>query len=104
MRRRSAQRDHRISKNQEVRPATRAIDRIHRVGHTGVEVRTRRGSKMAARGEAPDADALWIDAPILRVRADHADSALRVLERRGMVIARPEAILQDERGNSPRVQ
>ena len=45
-----------------------------------------------------------IDAPVGRVRAHHADGALRVAELDRMVVARPEPVAQHEGGDAERVE
>src|SRR6266481_9686913 len=62
------------------------------------------GGQVSARRESPDADAVQLDAQISRVLADIANRAMGVVKRSGMVIARAEAILEDEAGEAVLIQ
>src|SRR5262249_16838013 len=61
-------------------------------------------------GEADDADALGVDAPLLGLAADQADGPLGVLQRPagrlapGVVGAARHAVFQDDAGDAERVQ
>ena len=60
--------------------------------------RGRRG-ELGASGKAHDADLVRIDVPFLRMRADHADRLLRVVDRVGLrvVAVAPQTIAQNDR-------
>ncbi len=55
---------------------------------------------MPAGGKTPDADAVRSDPQFLRVRADVAQGALRILHHGRVMVAWREAVLQDECSDS----
>ena len=57
---------------------------------------------MPAGGEAHDADAVRLDVELGRARSHDADRAEHVLQHRRMVVARAQAVLQDERRDAAR--
>src|SRR5579859_4869837 len=62
------------------------------------------GGQMAPGGEPQDANAIFGDAELLRTGAYHTNGTLRIAEFHWMVVARPEAILEHERGDAERVE
>ena len=97
--------DDRVAQHREVGAATGLLDRIFRFSIAIIEVRRRCGSEVPAGGEAEDADALGIDIPLLRPRANGANGTLGVVERRGMAVAFATVpIIHNEAGHADGVQ
>ena len=92
-----------VHEHGEVRPASHALDRIRRRGIAGIEMGGRRRGKVAAGGEADDADALRIATPSLSVGAHHANRPLGIEQRHKRPPAR-KPILQHNPGDAMRIQ
>src|SRR4051794_3723106 len=92
--------DDRIAEDSKVGPTALALDRINRVGLAGVEVSRDRRGKVATSRESPDADLFRVEALFFGASPDQANGTLGILEGDGMMIARPEAIFDDERGDT----
>src|SRR5262249_9127062 len=99
-----------VAPDREVRPATHVIDRVLLLVAALVDVRCRRHGEMAAGGEADEADALRVDAPLLCTSADQADSALGVQQwaERWFALHVPgaprAAVLEDDARHALRIQ
>src|SRR5207244_6830004 len=78
---RSRKRNNGICQDHEIRPAAASLDRIGRLLIPFVKVRACGRSEMASGGEAPNADAVRCQAIFLRLRANPAQSPLRILQR-----------------------
>ncbi len=93
-------RDDGVTEDGEIGSAADAFDGILGVGISRVELGGGRRGKMAARGEAPDADTLGIEPQFLGAGANHADGALGVLKSGGIAVTRAEPVFEDEAGNA----
>ncbi len=89
--------DDRVAEDGKIGPAACALDRVVRVGFARIKMRRGRRGQMSACREAPDADALGVDVPLRRAGTYHAESALHILHRRRMMIARRQPVLKDKR-------
>jgi len=57
-----------------------------------------------AGGETQDADAIRVNAPLLRVSTRHADRALDVVDHRRVMVFGPEAVLEDDAGRAAGIE
>src|SRR5437588_5393190 len=89
--------DYWIGQNKDIGTAACSLDRIWRIRHAAIEVSSRCRRQMAPRGKATHANALGVDAPFGRPRADGPNRPLYVLHGCRLMIARRQAILQHER-------
>ena len=105
MRIRLGQRDDGIAENQEIRPRIPAIDLValDEAGVGIVEERARGGREVSARREAHDADAARVELQRRRERTHVADRALRVHQHHGVMVFRPEPVLEHEGGDANHV-
>jgi len=69
-----------INDDGEVRAATQLVSGINGIVKTLIEVGAERSGKMAAGGEAENADALRVNVPIGSMGADNSESPLGILE------------------------
>src|SRR5439155_4549700 len=93
----------RIGEYQEVGPAARLLDGIFS-RMAPVEVGPGGGGQVPAGREAPNADSRRIDMPLLGAGANRANRSLGVLQRRRMMIARSDAILEHKASHADRVK
>src|SRR5437588_416706 len=98
------QRNYRISEDQEIRTAARAVDRIRGARVAAIKVRSRGRSQVTAGRESHNSDAIRLYTVLSRMRPHNANRSLRIAQFDGMVITRPQAILEHERRDSERVQ
>lgn len=96
-----------VDKDAEVGAAGDVVDGVELVVLSLVVLKTGCGSKVAAGGEAEDADALGIEAEFAGFRPDETHSALRVHEGEfvgRVAIAARDAVFQDGGRNTDRVE
>src|SRR6266446_6052153 len=84
--------DYRISQDEEVRPGVR------------VEVRSSGRGQVPSRGKSPDADPVRLDSELVGTLPHIAQGALGVLQWSGMMVARPQPVLEHKPGDAARVQ
>src|SRR5581483_6455419 len=80
------------------------VDRITRLWFSGVELGRRRRGEVPSRREAEDADAIRIDLPLRGPSADGSQGTLRILDRRGVMILGCQAVLQNDAGDTNRIE
>ena len=73
-----------INHDVEIGPATRRVRCVHRRVGASLGGARERGNQMPAGGETERADSLRVEAEFFRARAEQAECALRVLQRRGV--------------------
>ena len=104
MRPRRGHRNDRIREDREVGPASHAIDGVSGARVAGIEQGARGHGEVTAGRKTHDADARRVESPLGRAKSQRSNRTLRVPELNRMVVARPEAVAQDERRHPQRIQ
>src|SRR5262245_11046798 len=97
-------RNNRIRENTKVRPAAHAIYWVRGARVAGIEDGACRHRQVTASRKTHDADAHRVELPLSRVKSQSSNCALRVTKLNGMVVARSEAVAQDEGRHPQRIQ
>src|SRR5580658_11197576 len=70
----------RINNHRKIRAATHQVRSIDWIVKAFIEMCAQRGSEVCSRGEAEDANTVWVDVPLCCVRTHDTHRALRVLQ------------------------